>query len=219
MSNEIEKEESKKAKQLKTMIHRSIITLCFLFITSSTSLHTKNWTTISTNFKPTTEERQAQQDAVTTTQVHNLLHLSSPTSTSTSTSTTNPTTPPTLLLQQRMTLLRSRVTEAPKTMSAEEIQRNIASISAAKGSLAKMMNEVSDSIKNAETKFKEEKELKLHQLQEAKILKAATEVSTDYQIIQATENRVKARRKAINKCLHMIYGGSNKFYWHMRQVL
>ena len=201
------------------MIHRSIITLCFLFITSSTSLHTKNWTTISTNFKPTTEERQAQQDAVTTTQVHNLLHLSSPTSTSTSTSTTNPTTPPTLLLQQRMTLLRSRVTEAPKTMSAEEIQRNIASISAAKGSLAKMMNEVSDSIKNAETKFKEEKELKLHQLQEAKILKAATEVSTDYQIIQATENRVKARRKAINKCLHMIYGGSNKFYWHMRQVL
>ena len=104
-------------------------------------------------------------------------------------------------------------------MSSEEIKSNIADINAAKGSIAKMVAEVGDSISSAEAQFKAEREAKLQQLKEAKILQAAQDVSEDYKIIKVTENRVKLRRKAINNCLKIIYGGSNKFYWHMRAVL
>ena len=204
-------------------IHSICLTLYVLLFTFGSSLRGSNWTTISTNFKPTPGERQAAQDAIMTEHVKNLLDYSFTTSSPiiTATTTTTTTTTPTLLLQQRTALLRSgeNPTAAANAMSTEEIKRNIAKISVAKGSLSKMMKEVSDSIKKTEAQFKEEREQKLHDLKQAKAVQAAQEVSVDYQLIKATENRVKTRRKAINNCLHMIYGGSNKFYWHMRQVL
>ena len=207
-----------------------------LLITAVSSLRVTNWTTISTNFKPTVEKIQAKHDAQLTTQVQNLVNLASDNS---DPHTHN--TPPTLLLQllsshtsgagkkSRVQSLRkdSTTTLLPSdtddtdanAMSSEEIKRNIADINAAKGSIAKMVGEVSDSITSAEVQFKAEREGKLQQLKEAKILQATQDVSEDYKMIKASENRVKLRRKAINHCLKMIYGGSNKFYWHMRAIL
>ena len=207
-----------------------LLALFFLLHTCS-SLRT----TLPTNFKPIPEELTTQHKTLLAQQVRNsILNYDSSTSTTTasaSTSTLPTQTPPltTLLLQQRSSLRQRRQHAAEPTVavlseetpppSAEEIKRNIANINAAKGSLAKMVEEVGASISNAEAQFKVEKSKKLTQLHEQKIVQAAQEVSSDYEIITNMQHRIKARRIAINTCLKMIYGGSNTFYWHMRDLL
>jgi hypothetical protein len=196
-----------------------IIYLLLLTVVASLRGTTKNWTTYATNFKLTSKELKAKHETLLKKQVQNLVHLDSA-----------PSIKQTLLLEvHSSTAVRQRnreflgLGENPpfddSTTSPEEIKRNIAKINVAKLSLSKMVAEVGESIKNAETQFKQDRLNKLNDLREQQILQASKEADSDLQMLVKLQARVKERRKAINNCLKMIYGGSNKFYWHMRDLL
>jgi hypothetical protein len=194
---------------------------CFLLLTTAvTALRggtgVKTTSPVNVRFKP---------HAVSTTSIPGLIDERSQ-----SLHSINPT--PTLLLQQRSSQRQHHLNQEEPSVpevfpsvadaqpsSAEEIKRNIVNIETAKGSLSKMVDQVSESIKQAESQFKIDRKNKLNQLREQKILQAAQEAASDLAMMNQMQDRVKERRKEINKCLKMIYGGSNTFYWHMRDIL
>ena len=178
-----------------------------------------------TGVKTTPVNLRFTQNAVSTTSIHGLIDERSQ-----SLNSMNPT--PTLLLQQRSSQRQHQVIQEEPSVpevfptvadaqpsSTEEIKRNIVNIETAKGSLSKMVDQVSESIKQAESQFKIDRKNKLNQLREQKNLQAAREAASDLAMMNQMQARVKERRKEINKCLKMIYGGSNTFYWHMRDIL
>ena len=108
--------------------------------------------------------------------------------------------------------------DAAPMPSAAEISKNLAQIAASKSQLKDMMASVQEQISSAEQAFNEARKAKLAQIQAA-AEKAALDNTEEAKEVAESLAKIKQRRKEVNACLKMIYGGSNKFYWHMREVL
>ncbi len=102
--------------------------------------------------------------------------------------------------------------------SAAAIAKSMAEVNTARASVAKMMDEVQGKIDAAETQFKADREAKLAKLKAAAVDRAVQETS-EYKELEDSMSRIHRRREQVNTCLRMIYGGSNKFYWHIRGIL
>jgi hypothetical protein len=102
--------------------------------------------------------------------------------------------------------------------SATAIAKSIAEVNTARSSVAKMMDEVQGKIDAAESQFKADREAKLAKLKAAAV-DQAVEATSEYRELEDSVSRIHRRREQVNACLRMIYGGSNKFYWHIRGVL